>query len=309
MRRLWMVAAIVLLAGCKEERRGEVVGAERPGSAQQAPVTAVGVFVVDSEPNATARLLATVQQMNQAEIAEAQLAQEKATSEQIRSFARKLIDDHQRNLREISALGADKKLDVQGALNSDAVLRAKQQASTEHLEMLRGLSGEAFDAAFMSDQPQSHVLLVDIARQAQSVSNDKDIDVFFAALERDATAHRDQAKKALPAACGGQMQPDQDRAPNVIQPGGQGAPATQGTQGTQTGGQGPQGTQRGGQSTQGQQLQGQGAQSEPMGGTVGGHGTRGGEGALRGDQGQGAQMGGQGQQQRDQGTAPPSPQR
>lgn len=281
MRGLWMVAALGLLAGC-EDRGGEVVGAERPGAGQQAAQGAAGAFVVDSEPNATARLLATIQATNQAEIAMAQLAIEKSQAEEVKSFARKLIDDHQRNMQELSDLAKNKKLDVQGALNSDVFLRAKQQAGNEHMEMLRAKSGRDFDAAFMSDQPADHIMLAEIAEQGQSVSNDKEVDDFFAKTHRSALEHRDHANRALPAACGGAMQGATGQNPDVMQMGGQGAQGMQmGVQGSQQGApmggsdQGAPGVQRG--------------TAPSIRGSMGAPGQTGGQGQGNQGQGQGTQ--------------------
>ncbi|AKT42153.1 DUF4142 domain-containing protein [Chondromyces crocatus] len=207
MRRVWMLAALALMAGCDPGNRGDVVAAERPSAVAPGQGQKGGVMVdgatMDSEPLATARLLAATQALAQTEVEKAKLALEKGTTEEVRKFAQALIDDHKRQLDKIGELAKDKKLDVQGMSLSDAQVRAQTEAGKQTLSMLQGMEGVSFDAAFMASQPTDHILLEHIGEQGQRVSRDPDLDYFFSDVMARAQAHRESAIRITPEACGG----------------------------------------------------------------------------------------------------------
>ncbi|EYF06936.1 DUF4142 domain-containing protein [Chondromyces apiculatus] len=173
-----------------------------PGQGQKGGVVVEGA-AMDSEPMATARLLAATEVMAQGEIAKAKLALEKATTDEVRKFAQTMIDDHQRQLDKVGELARDKKLDVQNVSLADAQVRAQLDAGKQALTMLQGMVGQSFDAAFMAGQPTGHMLMEHLGEQGQRVSRDPDIDYFFSDVMARAQAHREEAIRITPMACGG----------------------------------------------------------------------------------------------------------
>jgi putative membrane protein len=257
------LALVALLAACRtEDRREEAVGVERGRAPQAQPAPPAATAEQQAERAATARLLGTIYAMSQGEIEKGRLALQKAVSAEVKSFAARLVADHQQDVDQIDQLAQRKGLDVHGALSADPILRAQQEAHRQAMDSLRGQSGEAFEVSFTRPQPDDHALLGQIARQGSATSNDADIDAFFAKVEAEAKDHQALALRALPVACGGTL-----AAPGGGAPQG-GAPATPGgTQGAAPQGGTPQGASPQGGSQQGASPQQQGGTQQQQGGT------------------------------------------
>ncbi|AKT37993.1 DUF4142 domain-containing protein [Chondromyces crocatus] len=207
MRRVWMLAALALLAGCDPGNRGDVIAAEKPqpvapGQGQPGGVMVFGT-VMEDEASATARLLAATAVIAQAGIDRCAFAQRHAASPAVQAFAGKLLATHRRNLAKVHELSRDKHIDVGSMSRSDAQITALALANQEDLRVLRSLSGSALDAAFMAGQPTRQVLIERIAVEGQRVSRDPDLDYFFSDVMSQAQVARDDAMRITPIACGG----------------------------------------------------------------------------------------------------------
>jgi predicted outer membrane protein len=217
MGRLWTGAILIAsLAGCRAENRSDqAIGAERPGLPEErilqsrepwvgVPQSAtLDVFLIDTEQNATARLLASIYAISEGEVEAAKLALQKAGSPEVSTYARKLVAEHEQDMQAIEQLARSKHIDFKAALTADAQVRAQQGAHEEQMRNLRNLSGASFDIVFMRDQPLGHVLLGEIAGQGKEVARDAEVDAFFATIEGQAKEHGDEAQKAMPVSCGG----------------------------------------------------------------------------------------------------------
>jgi putative membrane protein len=99
---------------------------------------------------------------NLAEIETAKLAQSKASSDQVRSFAQKMIDDHTKAQDQVQQLAQAKGVQLPTAPD------AKHQAA---MKKLSALSGNAFDRQYMSkaglsDHREAHRLVARISSRA-----------------------------------------------------------------------------------------------------------------------------------------------
>jgi putative membrane protein len=81
-----------------------------------------------------------------AEIEAARLAQEKATSNEIKEFARKIEQDHTKASEQLKHLAAQKNVE----------LPADAGKHKEMVEKIRGLSGDQFDKTYMKMQVGDH---------------------------------------------------------------------------------------------------------------------------------------------------------
>ncbi len=72
------------------------------------------------------------------ELLASQLAAERSSNAEVKAFARRMIDDHERIARELRRLGVDKGVPVQTRMLVDPALNT-----------LRTLSGPAFDRAYV----------------------------------------------------------------------------------------------------------------------------------------------------------------
>ena len=84
---------------------------------------------------------------NKAEIELGKLAETRSTNEQVRAFARRMVDDHQQALDRLKPIAKREKVELLSRIDP------KDQALKSRLEKL---SGPAFDKAYMTAMVQDH---------------------------------------------------------------------------------------------------------------------------------------------------------
>lgn len=82
-----------------------------------------------------------------AEVELGQLATQKASSEDVKKFGQRMVDDHSKANEQLKQVAAEKNIKVPEKLS------AKDQATKARLEKL---SGEQFDKAYMRDMVKDH---------------------------------------------------------------------------------------------------------------------------------------------------------
>jgi len=98
-----------------------------------------------------------------AEVQLAQLAEQKATSSQIKEFAQRMVKDHTQANQELMQLGKTENL------NLPTQIDAKHKSEMDRLSTM---SGNAFDAAYMQHMVQDHKQTVaDFQKQVRSGSD------------------------------------------------------------------------------------------------------------------------------------------
>jgi putative membrane protein len=112
-------------------------------------------------------IVAQMAMANMAEVEMGKLAQAKASSAQVKTFAQQMIDDHTKALGEVQALATAKGVTLPAALD------AKHKAKADKLS---ALSGEAFDKAYMKDAGvHDHQAVTKKLNQWQVSAKDQDI--------------------------------------------------------------------------------------------------------------------------------------
>lgn len=122
---------------------------------------AAGVFALSPQAKAQAptdpQIVGIVIGANQIDIDAGKAAVAKAHDPQVREFAQQMIKDHTAVLQSVLDLGA--KLHVKPA-DSDTATSLKKQA-TETAARLKGLSGAAFDKAYVDNEVGYHQAVID----------------------------------------------------------------------------------------------------------------------------------------------------
>jgi putative membrane protein len=119
--------------------------AQTPGTAPTATAgsTDTGVAVVVSDKAFVKKAM----QGSMAEIQLGQLAQQKASSDDVKQFGQKMVDDHTKLSDQMKPIAS------QLGVNPPTELSGKDKALQKKLE---GLSGDAFDKAYMSAMVKDH---------------------------------------------------------------------------------------------------------------------------------------------------------
>lgn len=125
-----------------------------------------------------------------AEVALGQLAVQKASSNDVKQFGQRMVDDHGKANEQLKELAAEKKIDIPREPS------AKHKATQARLEKL---SGDEFDKAYMADMLKDHKKdVADFRRESQS-AKDPDVKNFAAQTLPTLQEHLKQAESIAPS--------------------------------------------------------------------------------------------------------------
>jgi putative membrane protein len=164
-----------------------------------------------------AQLAAIVQTANAGEIQEAQLAEAKASSPEVKRFAHEMMNGHRDMLVRQNALFTR----LQIMPSDNAVSNQLKTESQNQISMLQGVRGQDFDRAYMADQVRGHSKSLEMVDRI--VPNVKNPD-FRMALQNDRPkmeAHLREAEAIQQALQKGttNVQPGSPETPNPPHPG------------------------------------------------------------------------------------------
>ncbi len=101
-----------------------------------------------------------------AEVQLGQLAIEKGSSDEVKKFGQRMVDDHSKANDQLKQLAASKGVELPTSLNS------KDEATKNRLSKL---SGNAFDRAYMQDMVKDHTQDVSDFKKASQTAKDPDV--------------------------------------------------------------------------------------------------------------------------------------
>ena len=101
-----------------------------------------------------------------AEVQLGQLAAEKGSSDEVKKFGQRMVDDHSKANDQLKQLAASKGVELPTSLNS------KDEATKNRLSKL---SGNAFDRAYMQDMVKDHTQDVSEFKKASQTAKDSDL--------------------------------------------------------------------------------------------------------------------------------------
>jgi putative membrane protein len=125
-----------------------------------------------------------------AEVELGKLATEKASSEQVKKFGQRMVDDHTKAGDELKGIASNKGIQVPEKLS------AKDQMTKERLSKL---SGEQFDKAYMNDMVKDHTQDVADFKRESTSGTDSDVKEYASKTLPTLQDHLRQAKEVAPA--------------------------------------------------------------------------------------------------------------
>lgn len=121
-----------------------------------------------------------------AEIALGKLAEQKASSPAVKSFAREMVADHTQANAELAALAKQKGYELPTQLDEKTLATEAE---------LRKLSGAEFDQAYMAQMTKDHDKVVEAFENASKSSTDDDVKAFAAKTLPTLQGHLEQARQ------------------------------------------------------------------------------------------------------------------
>ena len=134
-----------------------------------------------------------IAEANMAEIATGKLAQSKGQSQEVKDFAKHMIEDHTRMLKEGEQLGAKKGLTPPKELKKE-----HQQASAK----LEKLSGEEFDRAYAKQMVDDHQKALKLVQDTAKNAKDAELKAMAEKATPEIQKHLEMAKGLAAAGAG-----------------------------------------------------------------------------------------------------------
>jgi putative membrane protein len=168
-------------------------GSERAGNQPTDNTTASGTSEVSDADLAVVR---QVHQANQKEIDMGQLAADKAKSTAVKSYARKLVDDHKTLDRQVMSYASKKGL--QSRLEQTATGTGTAAASDGDMHArLQGETGSEFDRDFVATMIEEHDKAIQMVRGARDTANDPELRTLLGDALPKLEKHRKMAQDLL----------------------------------------------------------------------------------------------------------------
>ena len=154
-------------------------------SAKPSPSAAGG-----TTPAADSKFVRAAAEGGMAEVELGKLATEKASSEEVKKFGERMVNDHTKANDQLKQVAENKGIQLPDKLSP------KDQMTKEHLSKL---SGEQFDKAYMNDMVKDHTQdVADFKRESNS-GTDADVKNFAATTLPTIEDHLKQAKEIAPS--------------------------------------------------------------------------------------------------------------
>jgi putative membrane protein len=157
------------------------------GASGTAGSSASGAATSGSVSKSDQKMMKDLAQANMAEIEAAKVAQQKSSSEEVKTFAQKMIDDHTKASDQLQQLAQAKNVTLPTDLDSK---------HKSEIKKLSALSGDKFDKRYMSqggvsDHRKTHALLGRIEKNAK----DSDLKTLASSLMPTVDEHWQMAKQ------------------------------------------------------------------------------------------------------------------
>jgi putative membrane protein len=187
-----VVAAVVLVwqasfvAAQQAKHPGHVATAGQAESAKSAAKKAVGV-----DPDKAFVLEAASGGMMEVELG--RMASNQASSDDVKKFGQRMVDDHSKANNELSSLAQKKNITL------PAEMGKKEQATRDHLSKL---NGAAFDKAYMQHMVADHTKDVRAFEHESKMGKDPDIKAWAGQTLPTLQDHLKQAKQVSSSLAG-----------------------------------------------------------------------------------------------------------
>jgi len=195
-RQLIIAAVVVLLGGCSTSRQQPAPDASaaaaqpsaQPAAQQAKAKPAARVPSPEASSKKTsASILAQIHQADLKEIAIGKIAEEKASTDEVRAYAVQLVNDH---------TNADQMV-LATAQKTGAHLRTPATARSKTDQKLNSASGAQFDRMFLEQTSADHKKLMSELQQEREDASDDDIEALIDKIMPILQQHHDLAQILL----------------------------------------------------------------------------------------------------------------
>lgn len=177
MESLWIAfsLALGLAAGqpavAQDKGKPPLVGAQDERSKEKTPESTGREGKQAKVDRDDREFMEKAARLGHAELAASKLAATKASSQQVKDFAKQMVEDHTKSSKELQALASKKGVKLPAT---------PDRGHEKDLKKLEGLSGPEFDREYMAGAGvKDHDRTVDLFRDAQKDTKDADVKAFI----------------------------------------------------------------------------------------------------------------------------------
>jgi putative membrane protein len=145
----------------------------------------------------SADILSRIHEVNETEIYVGKLAIKKGSTEEVKSYGKELVRDHERVEHKVVSLAKAEGVQLSPPAPVSEQLERVRNHDGAVQEMLANVSGNTFDRDFLEAMVEDHQKTIDALKQAQSTSNDPKIKDLIQELLPQLTDHQETAEKLL----------------------------------------------------------------------------------------------------------------
>jgi putative membrane protein len=111
-------------------------------------------------------LLPKLHHVNQEEIKAGQLAQQKGSSSDVKSYGQMLVKDHQKADQELTTIAKKVNIDLT-AMMTDTKSQEKREVKQHKMDQLQSLTGKEFDRGFAQMMVNGHQHVIDVIKASR----------------------------------------------------------------------------------------------------------------------------------------------
>lgn len=135
---------------------------------------------------------------NQSEVKHGKLAIDRAQSPEVKSFADRMVKEHEDADKKLTDLAMKKGIDLTAMTQpADPIHAAMMGAGTKMDQSLQTKKGAAFDAAFMGPEVMEHSLVLAVIEEGQKAAKDEDVKKLLTEQYQAVSQHKDHASTIL----------------------------------------------------------------------------------------------------------------
>jgi putative membrane protein len=172
---------------------GGVPAAARMDSMAMGATDSVGAATgtaATGAPMSEAEVVTAISLTNGTEIASSRIAVEKATNADVKSFARQMIDDHQKMQGEVDRVATAENISPATPLDTMAPAMTQMRNTLQSAD-----SGAAFDRAYMDMQVRDHQAALDKLNQAAAATQNAELRGVIQKAIPQVQKHLDRARE------------------------------------------------------------------------------------------------------------------
>jgi len=179
----WTLAAVLAAAAWPALAAEPDVGSQAQGTANKA--TKAG------KETGEKAILDKLHRANQMEIDMGGMAESQSSNDAVKDFAKRLVSDHQKADAQVSSVAQSKDVTLSSGTSA---------AESKKMDSLKGLTGKAFDRAYLSQMVAGHNKVIKAAEAAKTTfKSDDQLSSLLNDLLPTLKAHRDEAQRLMPA--------------------------------------------------------------------------------------------------------------